>query len=155
MDAGDLSMMTIDEELAVPQARLETGKTYYQVLWTEEGGPEHDVWRRYSEFDKLRKSVTSKKGGHSEIKALDFPGKTKSKSGNKEGTVDDRQAHLQKWLVQLVIAKQLVPDAEGDNGQKMLYDFLCGDNEPEFHRMMTAGVPDDGSMKQVTGSKYD
>lgn len=70
-------------------------------------------------------------------------------------TVDDRQAHLQKWLVQLVIAKQLIPDAEGDDGQKMLYDFLCGDNEPEFHRMMTEGVPEEGSMKQATGSKYD
>lgn len=89
MDAGDMSMMTIDEEIEVPQSRLETKKTYYQVMWTEQGGPEHDVWRRYSEFDKLRKQVCSKKGGHSEIKGLDFPGKTKSKSGNKESTGED------------------------------------------------------------------
>ena len=40
LDAGDMSMMTIDEELEVPQARLESGKTYYQILWTEQGGTE-------------------------------------------------------------------------------------------------------------------
>ena len=36
--------------------------------------------------------------------------KLKSK-GNAEGVVDDRLGHLEKWLVQLVIAKQLSPDA--------------------------------------------
>ena len=85
---------------------------------------------------------------------MDFPKKTKLKSkGNNENVVDDRLAHLQKWLQQLVMAKQLVPDSEGDNGQKMLYDFLSGETEPEFHRMMTNGVPAEGSMKAV--GNYD
>ncbi len=150
LDAGDMSMMTIDEELTIPQARQESGKTYYQILWTEQGGGDHDVWRRYSEFDSLRKKISGKKGGHPEIKTLHFPGKTKLKSkGNSENVVDDRQGHLQAWLQQLVMAKQVVPDSEGDNAQKMLYDFLSGDSEPEFHRMMTNGVPEEGSMKAV------
>ena len=154
LDAGDMSMMTIDEELTITQARLESGKTYYQILWTEQGGNDHDVWRRYSEFDALRKKMSGKKGGHPEIKTLHFPGKTKLKSkGNSETVVDDRQGHLQAWLQQLVMAKQLVPDSEGDNAQKMLYDFLSGDSEPEFHKMMTNGVPEEGSMKAI--GNYD
>ena len=154
LDAGDMSMMTVDEDLSIPQARLESGKTYYQILWVEQGGNEHDVWRRYSEFDSLRKKMSGKKGGHPEIKTLHFPGKTKIKSkGNSENIVDDRQGHLQAWLQQLVMAKQLEPDSEGDNAQKMLYDFLSGDSEPEFHRMMTNGGPNEGTMKAI--GNYD
>ena len=112
------------------------------------------MWRRYSEFDSLRKKMSGKKGGHPEIKTLHFPGKTKIKSkGNSENIVDDRQGHLQAWLQQLVMAKQLEPDSEGDNAQKMLYDFLSGDSEPEFHRMMTNGVPNEGTMKAI--GNYD
>ena len=61
----------------------------------------------------MRKAIINKKKGkHPEIKDLAFPKKTKLKSkGNAEGVVDDRLGHLEKWLVQLVIAKQLSPDA--------------------------------------------
>ena len=139
----DTGVVSIDEEVSVLQARIESGKTYYQILWTDQGGNEHDVWRRYSEFESLRKDMSSKIGGRPEIQTLRFPGKTKLKSkGNNKDIVEDRQGHLQAWLQQLVMAKMIVPDSEGDNAQKLLYEFLSGDSEPEFHRMMRQQVPD-------------
>ena len=42
---------------------------------------------------------------------------------------------------------------EGDNGQRLLYDFLCGGDVPEFHRMMSEGVPTENTMKQI--QRYD
>ena len=111
LHAGDHT--PIEEKLTIAQAKQESGKTYYQILWSDPEGEEHDVWRRYSEFDSVRKAIINKKKGkHPEIKDLAFPKKTKLKSkGNAEGVVDDRLGHLEKWLVQLVIAKQLSPDA--------------------------------------------
>lgn len=126
----DLSGQTIDCEIQIgKQPRVEAGKTYYQVLWTEQSGVKHSVWRRYSEFDAVREKIR-KTGSHPDIKQLHFPEKTKRKSnGNDPHVVDARLVALQQWLQELLMAKRLVPDAGGSDAQQILFEFLTKDSD--------------------------
>jgi hypothetical protein len=156
MDDGDLTLFTgdSDEEQSQPEpgtqaeavtrlgmggVQQEKGKTYYQIYWTEQSSSErYIVWRRYSEFEELRKRVCKLKPAGKELKLLPFPAKTRTKvkaNGRSEGIVDSRKENLATWLHDA--GKLVAPSAEGSDGQKLFYDFLSGGSDPDFHKAMT------------------
>ena len=102
------------------------GKTFYNIRWTDESGETHEVSRRYSEFDDLRKKLVKALGAPA--KSLPFP--KKKTFGNKaQGLVDSRQGELAAFLFELIIARKLVvPKDTGDSSLSgMVYDFLHGE----------------------------
>ena len=128
--------------------RGDKGKTFYELLWCEKlsrsgSVEEHSVWRRFSEFEALKKFVVSKKGGGGDhtarVKSLSFPKKTATKlksNGSSAGVVEARQEELRVWLQSVM---QIVPpDAEGKSAGRKLFDFLHEGSDPAFHKAMAA-----------------
>jgi hypothetical protein len=82
------------------------------------------VWRRYSEFEDLKKAVAKK---HPAIKSLPFPKKTTAKvgkSGKSNEVVQQRINELCEWL--RAVVKQATPTQSGDkkSPERKLFDFL-------------------------------
>ena len=122
---------------SISGTRVEKGKAYYNITWVEEGGAEHICWRRYSEFDKLRKLLL-KTGDAEMIKALPFPNKTKLKrQGSKDGVVDERSDLFEGFLTGLVLGKIVLPDTETGKAGCLLWDFLSGEENRAFHTAMS------------------
>ena len=43
------------------ETKVEDGKTFYQIQWTDKRGRGHMVWKRYSRFDTLRSELSKLK----------------------------------------------------------------------------------------------
>lgn len=93
-----MAMLTQDEGVLIKGSHVDSGKAFYNVIWTEQGGLQHSVWRRYSEFDKLRKALT-KEDKTGMVESLPFPKKTKMrKTGSKDGVVEERTVRTRSML---------------------------------------------------------
>ena len=112
------------QKIAIIDTKVEDGKTFYQISWTDKRGRTHVVWKRYSRFDTLRTELTKLK---KDVKDLPFP-KKKKLGSKKDKTVDARVEMLQLFLEKLVIEEVVAPHPWEDDG-KVLFEFLTGESD--------------------------
>jgi hypothetical protein len=112
------------QTVSITDTKVEAGKTFYEVSWSDKRGRKHVVWKRYSRFDILRSDLAKLR---KEVKELPFP-KKKLKGSKKDKTVDERVEKLQQFLHQLVVDELVLPQPWEEDG-KILFAFLTGESD--------------------------
>lgn len=114
--------LELEQNVSVTNTKLESGVGLYEITWSDKADSVHTVWRRYSDFSELHKSLCDDRNVGEIVESIAFPPKRPLSSfsrAQRERLLAERRDSLENYLARLVLEGIVVPDKSDAAGERL------------------------------------